>query len=112
MFMQIAAGHIAELVTLLKEVELICSTQAAFWEYQADKFSSFSSQVTSAQDFIEDGVEEAVKEMVQWLKKRKEQLERYHMVMLRVSNSYIFATSVKPSPLPPLTLPSLKITLQ
>ena len=110
--MQIAAGHIAELVALLKQVESICEGQASFWECQSNKFSSYSATVLSAQDFIDSGLgDAAVADMVKWLERRKEELECYHVAMLRINNSFNFTTSLTPHPLPPVPLPSLNITL-
>ena len=69
---------------------------------QADKFGSFSSTVSSAQEFIDLGMgDESVEEIVTWLKQRKGELEKYHTVMLRVNNSFNFATSLKPTPFSP-----------
>lgn len=80
---------------------------------QADKFESFSLTVSSVQEFIDLGMgDESVEEIVAWLKRRKGELEKYHKVMLRVNNSFNFVTSLKPTPFPTLTLPSLNISLE
>lgn len=111
---EIAANHIAELVKLMKEVESICEAQGAFWEFQANKFGSFASSVSSVGDFIELGLgDDAVEEILQWLKERKEELLKYHKVMVKVNNSFNFITSLQSTPFPQLTaLPSLSITLE
>ena len=94
-------------------MEAICEAQAAFWSYQADKFGTFSGNVKSAQDFIELGMgEEAVKELTDWLKERKGQLEKYHLVMQEVNNSFNFPTSAKPMPLNGITLDALDLTIE
>ena len=113
--MQISTQHIAELVKLLDEVHTICEAQAFFWCMQEDRFKRFSLTVSSAQEFIDLGMgdDESVEEIVTWLKQRKGELEKYHTVMLRgVNNSFNFATSLKPTPFPTLTLPSLDISLE
>ena len=93
-------------------MEGICEAQAAFWNYQSDKFGSFSSQITDAKDLIEIGIDESIDELVGWLKGRKMELETYHEVMQGVNNSYNFPCAVKPTAFPQLALPTLDITLQ
>ena len=111
--MQEAAGHVADLIKQLGQVEAICEAQAAFWSYQADKFGTFSSNVKSAQEFIELGIgDESVEELTGWLKERKQQLEKYHLAMQGVNNSFNFPTSVRPTPLDAITLDTLDLTLE
>ena len=108
--LQVAAGHVADLIQHLGQVEAICEAQAAFWSYQADKFGTFSSNVESAQEFIELGIgDESVEELTDWLKERKVQLENYHLVMKGVNSSSSFPTSLSPTPLPTITLNALNI---
>lgn len=111
-FFQIAAKHIKDLILALTQVEEICEAQAAFWNYQSNKFSSFSTQITDAEALVAIGIDDSVKELLAWLKERKRELAIYHEVMQGVNNSFNFPCELKPTKFPALALPTLGITLE
>lgn len=107
------AEQIRVLLQYLSQIEQMCELMAAYWQLQSDRFASFCPMVKSVRDFIELGLdEEVMQDQLEWLRERKNELEKYHKVMTAVNAAYNFPTAVGPSQFPRIHLPTLNVTLQ
>ena len=105
--------QISILVKCLHQIEQMCEAIAAFWQLESDKFASYCPLVENVSDMMELGLEEEVTtEHLEWLKKRRGELEKYHKMMAAINASYNFPTSLTPSKFPSIELPTLHVTLQ
>lgn len=96
------------MIKALNRVEEICESQAPFWNYQSNKFSSFSTQITDVQELMEIGIDDLLDELPAWLKDRRREFGIYHEVMQGV-NSFNFPCELKPTKFPSVTWQTLNI---
>lgn len=112
-FIQVMVEEIRVLLQYLSQMEEMCEAIAAFWQLESDKFASFCPLVENVSDFIDIGLDEAAaQDLLEWLRVRKTELEKYHKVMTAVNAAYNFPTALEPSKFPSIELPTLNVTLQ
>ena len=69
-----------DLVRHLENFENLCEKVAQFWQYQSDKFGTFSGRIENAQIMYECGVPEDMEEAIKEIKVMESEISTYYKI--------------------------------